>query len=365
MNLSEEYRLAEYEELKKLHGRNNICIVRNQLNGMIAVKKLVSAQLKDIYIYLKNLKSPYIPQIYECIENGDELIVIEEYLAGRNLDETLMDRDISEKEAVSIIVQLCRALKPLHLAEPAIICRDLKASNVMITMNQEVKIIDFDIARIYQSGQRCDTELMGTKEYAAPEQYGFRQTDARTDIYAMGVLLNYMILRKYPVEMMVDGRLKTIVGKCLEMNPDDRYQSVDELKEELEHVYKEEKIADRSVQLKNKQSYMIPGFRSHTIWKMISAVCGYLFVIWMAFTMEFTDEGVKLTGVRLRFEQMIIWLTQIALIFLIWDYRGIRELFPIVNSSKRWMRIAGYIVAEFVLLISGAIVCVIFESIFF
>ena len=132
-------------------------------------------------------------------------------MTGQNLEEMLVGQNISEKEAVFIISQLCDALKPLHNADPPIICRDLKAANVMITMDKEVKIIDFDIARTYQKGQHCDTEMMGTKEYAAPEQYGFRQTDARTDIYAMGVLLNYIISGKYPVEEIVDGKLKWII----------------------------------------------------------------------------------------------------------------------------------------------------------
>lgn len=373
MKLSEEYRLAEYEELKNLHERNNICIVRNRMNGMIAVKKIVPCELKSIYTFLKEQDDPYIPHIFECIENEEELIVIEEYLTGQNLEEILTERSIPEEEAVTIILQLCRALKPLHLAEPAIICRDLKASNVMITMNKEVKVIDFDIARTYQAGQHCDTELMGTKEYAAPEQYGFRQTDARTDIYALGVLLNYMILRRYPVDVMVSGRLERIVSKCLEMNPDDRYQNVDELKEDLESAYyNESRVSERSCEaekdewkLSEKKSYMIPGFRSHNVWKMICAVCGYVFVTWMAFSMEFTYENVKLTGVRLRFEQTVIWVSQIALIFLIWNYLGIRDEIPVVRHSKRWVRIMGYVIAEFIVLILAAVFCVMGESIFF
>ena len=371
MKLSDEYRLAEYEELKCMHGRSNISIVRNKLNGMIAVKKILSIELKEIYIFLKEHPSPFIPTIFECIENASQLIIIEEYLTGQNLEEILLTRNIPEKEAVSIVFQLCHALKPLHNANPPIICRDLKASNIMITLNNDIKIIDFDIARTYHSGQNCDTELMGTKEYAAPEQYGFRQTDARTDIYAIGVLLNYLILKKFPVEEIVPGKLKKIVCKCLEMNPNDRYQNVDDLRIQLELLYdnlKNNKTQpdppEKIIPASNK-SYIPPGFRTHTWWKMLTAILGYTFVTMLAFSMEFTFNGVKLTGIQLRFEQSIIWLTQIALIFLIWNYRGIKNNVPLLKDSRRIIRIIGYIIAEFILLFIGILFIAMCESFIF
>lgn len=373
MKLSDEYRLAEYEELKNIHGRNNIFIVRNKINGLIGVKKIVPIDLLEIYMFLKKHPTPFIPVIFECIEDDKELIVVEEYLTGQNLEEILAGQNIPEKEAVSIIVQLCEALRPLHNADPAIICRDLKAANIMITLDKKVKIIDFDIARTYQKGQHCDTEMMGTNGYAAPEQYGFRQTDARTDIYAMGVLLNYMLLKKFPVEEIVTGKLGNVIGKCLEMNPDDRYQNVDELKKELDKFYKipehenenGQQIFEDNEKRKTWNRYMIPGFRSCTWWKMVIAILGYTFVTMIAFSMEFTSDNIKLSGIRLRFEQGIIWVTQIALIFLIWNYRGIRDDIPLVKDSRRSIRILGYVIAEIVLLFGGILFLAMCESFLF
>ena len=373
MKLSDEYQLAEYEELKNIHGRNNIYIVRNKINGLRGLKKIVPIELMEIYIFLKNHPTSFIPVVYECIENDNELIIIEEYLTGQNLEEMLVGQNISEKEAVFIISQLCDALKPLHNAEPPIICRDLKATNVMITLNNEIKIIDFDIARTYQKGQHCDTEMMGTKEYAAPEQYGFRQTDARTDIYAMGVLLNYIILGKFPIEEVVKGKIGNIVDKCLEMNPDDRYQSVEELKVDLNRIYKvHEKEKESKEQIygvngtkRKDNSYMIPGFRSHTWWKMLSAILGYTFVTMTDFSIEFKFDDITLSGMRLRFEQGVIWLTQIALIFLICNYRGIRDDIPLVRDSGKSIRILGYVIAEIVLLFVGIFFLAMCESFIF
>lgn len=175
----------------------------------------------------------YIPKIYECIQTDTNLIVIEEYLSGKNLEEMLKEKYFSEKDAADIIICLCDALYPLHHAKMPVICRDLKAENVILTNEGEVKLVDFDIARIYQPGKSKDTVMMGTQGYAAPEQFGFGQTDARTDIYAMGVLLNYMLVREFPMEKLTEGKFRTIVLKCIKINPEDRYQNVDELKADI------------------------------------------------------------------------------------------------------------------------------------
>lgn len=373
MKLSEEYRLSQYEELKTIHGRSNISIVRNKINGIIAVKKIVPIELKEIYAFLKNHPNPFVPIIYENIEDEQNLTIIEEYLTGQNLEEILIERTIPEEEAVFITLQLCLGLKPLHNANPPIICRDLKASNIMITMDKKVKIVDFDIARIYQTGQRCDTRLMGTREYAAPEQYGFMQTDSRTDIYALGVLLNYMILKKFPIEEIVSGKLREIICKCLEMNPNDRYQSIEELETKLRFLYQDnttEKYNNSQTYfIKNKNlkynSYRIPGFRSLTWWKILCAILGYSFITMMAFSMEFTSHGVKLAGIQLRFEQSIFWLTQIASIFLIYNYRGISNPLPLVHNPKRSIRIIGYIIIAVIMQFVGVSFLVMFESFIF
>ena len=90
MKLSEEYRLSQYEELKTIHGRSNISIVRNKINGIIAIKKIVPIELKEIYAFLKNHPNPFVPIIYENIEDEQNLTIIEEYLTGQNLKKSLL-----------------------------------------------------------------------------------------------------------------------------------------------------------------------------------------------------------------------------------------------------------------------------------
>ena len=103
----------------------------------------------------------------------------------------------------------------------------------MIDSNGNVKLIDFDAARLYKPYQSKDTQAIGTMGYAAPEQYGINQTDERTDIYAIGVLMNVMLTGKPPEIRLYNGRLKRVIVKCTQTIPDNRYQNVKELKRNL------------------------------------------------------------------------------------------------------------------------------------
>lgn len=371
MRLSEEYCLSEYQELGSLNGNEKVHIVRNRINGLICVRKQLTPELLDIYTFLKNHPNPYIPKIYECICEGHELIVIEEYFTGKNLEEVLREREFSFGEAGRILVDLCRGLRPLHEAEPPIICRDLKTENVILTNEGDVKLIDFDIARIYQPGKVKDTVMMGTEGYAAPEQFGFGQTDARTDIYGMGVLLNYLLTHTFPSEKMAVGRMEPIIRKCIKLNPEDRYQSVDELENELQNELKDV-LGENSengrktqipVQTENEPFYKIPGFRSRKFWKMCVAVIGYVLITTICFSMEIMDANGQLLPLsRLMFERFMVWLSQILWVFFVCDYRGIRQKIPVVNHKMRIVRLMGYIVAEFIFLFGAAVVCVFVET---
>ena len=175
-----------------------------------------------------------IPKIYLCIEDGEELTVIEEYIHGETLYEYQKKNGLfNEREAVEIICRLCDILSQLHSFDPPIIHRDIKPMNVMISNDEVVKLIDFDAARENVVGEVEDTYLMGIKEFAAPEQYGFGQSDARTDIYALGIMLNVMLTGEVPKNRIYGNDSKTltkIIKKCIMLEPDKRYKNVNELK---------------------------------------------------------------------------------------------------------------------------------------
>ena len=160
---------------------------------------------------------------------------------------------MGEDEAVSMIIQLCRILKQLHRCRSPIIHRDLKPANIMISSDGVVKLIDFNAAKEYRMGQMEDTCLMGTREYAAPEQYGFGQSDARTDIYALGVILNRLLTGDFPKNKLYEGRLKPVIQTCIQMDADARYQSV----ELLERHWKVVKMKSSERKIREKEWFYI------------------------------------------------------------------------------------------------------------
>ncbi len=377
MELVEEYRLSEYQDLGMLTDKEQVHIVRNRVNGQIAVRKMVSLDKQEIYRFLQENRNPFLPVIYECIRQRDALIVIEEYLTGKNLGEWAKDHVFSENEVVRIGIDLCQAMAPLHHADPPIICRDLKPENVIVTLEGRLKVIDFDIARTYQPGQSKDTVMMGTQGYAAPEQFGFGQTDARTDIYGIGALLNYLLVRQFPAEQIAEGKLHEVISCCTKLEPDARFQSVEALENALCTLIDTEETGipvktnlmdsgRRTSENPHKTcGYHIPGFRSKNPWKMIGALLGYGFITWFCFTLEFTATDGSLYDAKVQWiDRICIWITQLVFVFLACDYRGVKAKIPLLNSERRIIRIVGYLALEFVMLFMAAFLCAILELLF-
>ena len=181
---------------------------------------------RELYKILKACDNPHVPQIYRLFEHDGALIVIEEHIDGQTLEEMLAHRpaDFDEAFVMNIFEQLCDCLTALHSVD--IIHRDIKPSNIMLTKGNVVKLIDFGIARLFKPDSHADTEFLGTRGYAAPEQFGLfdlGQTDARTDIHALAVTVKQLLGDDY------NGRLLPVLNRCTSLNPNDRYQSVGEL----------------------------------------------------------------------------------------------------------------------------------------
>ena len=175
-----------------------------------------------VYEVLQGCASSYLPEIYEVSLTETETIVLEEYIEGQTLAEAVL----SEKQARNIMGQLCDALSFLH--GKGIIHRDVKPSNIMLAPHGRIRLIDFDAARMMKDSGAQDTQRLGTREYAPPEQYGFSQTDQRADIYALGITFREILGSRAS-----RWRYHEMIKKCTDLNPNRRYQTVAAVKRAL------------------------------------------------------------------------------------------------------------------------------------
>ncbi len=200
---------------------------------------------------LKILNHRSLPRIIDVIRSDDFLYIIEDYFEGRNLSELIQYRDLcSENNVITWGKQLCEILIYLHNLKPnPIIYRDMKPSNIIIDSDNNVKLIDFGIAREFRSDQDSDSTFIGTIGYAAPEQYSIgTKADERTDVYGLGVTLYHVLTgikpghnsqRIVPVregDSSLSAEIEKIIIRCTQQNPDDRYQSAQELLTDLENI---------------------------------------------------------------------------------------------------------------------------------
>ena len=226
--------LMSYEEIRNLDERENVVLVKR--DGKNYVKKILSTYNESVYRYLICHPIAHMPQISKVYRGDRYLVIIEEYIEGSSLSEYLKKGIFRPTEAVHIVRNLCCILNELHTLDCPIIHRDIKPSNVMLTKSGEVVLLDMNVAKWYDSEEKEDTRLLGTKDYAAPEQagYGMKASSDKTDIYAVGILLNVMLTGKLPKEKPAQGKLWDIIERCISLDADTRY-SADELIERLDN----------------------------------------------------------------------------------------------------------------------------------
>ena len=192
---------------------------------------------------LSRLHHENLPKVIDYFCEGERYYLVMDYVDGRNLKEYRESNTVIDKEQITkIISQICNVLAYLHSQKPPIIFRDLKPSNIMITDNSTIKLIDFGIARIFKESQKSDTVIVGTPGFAPPEQYGKRQTDERSDIYSLGATLYYLLTGEVPDlpdqkgrkevanHVNVPSHLKPVILKCLNAEPSERYGNISEFK---------------------------------------------------------------------------------------------------------------------------------------
>lgn len=197
-------------------------------------EKFMEGMEKELSV-LKYTSHPVLPKIYNIIKEEERFFLIMEYVEGMNLKHYVETRGkLKQNQLVSIMEQVCSGLYCLHSMEPPVVYRDLKPSNIILMDDGKVKLIDFGIAKRYNHEIFTGESAYGTKGFAAPEQIGDRKgislynTDIRTDIYGIGTTLYFLKTGKLfagKVKGIMPLKMKLLIKKCTEINPDLRFQS--------------------------------------------------------------------------------------------------------------------------------------------
>ncbi|MCR5795350.1 MAG: protein kinase [Solobacterium sp.] len=211
----------------------------------VAVKSVRKNQtvnlLAEVNI-LTRLNHPNLVRVIDIFEDEKLLYIVMDYVEGEDLQHIIQrEKVIPEETVIEWFRTLADILHYLHSRKPPIIYRDMKPANVILQKDGTLKLVDFGIAREYKAAASSDTTYVGTNGFAAPEQFGRAQTDARTDIYSLGMTMYYLATGKSPLEPpygytparrlnpSLSFRMERILEKCIKDNPQDRYQSAEEL----------------------------------------------------------------------------------------------------------------------------------------
>ena len=255
-------------------GTSVVYLVMNEkVNKQWAIKEIVKDDFRDFEIdkkeiaMMKKLKHSHLPSIVDVIEKGSTLLIVMDYIEGRSLDDIWMEQGAQPMEQVVVWAQqLCDVLIYLHSQNPPIIYRDMKPGNVMLKPDGNLMLIDFGAAREFKIQNLKDTISLGTRGYAAPEQYRENnQSDARTDLYCLGVMLFQLLTGESPHELCpirtlkpeLSSGLEKIILKCTQVKKEDRYQSAEELLYAIEHYWE----YDEEYRKRKKQQllkFMVP-----------------------------------------------------------------------------------------------------------
>lgn len=303
MNVHEPYKILE-----ELVG--NCFLVRNEADGTVCLLKVLRMYERSVFEYLRRNRDKHVPIVFDMYEDDGELYVFEEYIQGETLYDLMLKDCMTREQKISILEQLCDGLGFLHSAPSPIIHRDIKPQNIMVTSDFVVKIVDYDAAKTYKRGAQKDTVFLGTPDYAAPEQYGYSQSDPRTDVFAIGKIIEEMFPR--------DRKMRAIVKKACAIDPEARYRSAKALKNAIGSSF--------------MQLLPPPGFRQLKWWHMTLAILYYSLATFLFFAVSNGKDWPLWKHIFFRFEVLFIFAVPVDILF---NWTGLFLYFPIPVVRKK------------------------------
>lgn len=279
--------LWQFREIGQIN-KNTVVVYNDYLQRQMILKILPRQNLPVLKDIMK-IKHPNLMEIYDVMDDGINCNCLCEFVFGNNLDKIVYTKmGVDPKIAEKWMVQLCNGVETLH--QKNIIHRDITPNNVMVDYEGNIKLIDFNISRERKQSASRDTTVMGTAGYASPEQFGFTQTGFGADIYAMGVLLNFMLTGKMPNEKLCSGKYASIVKKATQIKEEDRYSNVYQMELALQGN------GNEKLSFADKFLLNLPGFRSNKTSHKVIAIIGYVLyfiLLYCAIDVTFINGDVE------------------------------------------------------------------------
>ena len=313
--------------------------------------KITKSYSYDVYLYLAKHPISGIPKVHYLKQNEDKLIVLEEYIDGEDL-ETLIDQrgPAPTRNILHIVKKLSRILIELEHAEPPIIHRDIKPSNVILTKTNEVYLIDFDAAKLADKNASRDTHLLGTKGYAAPEQFGFGASGLNTDLYGLGVLMNTLAMGEYSETITPNTIIGPLVESCTKLDAKERFRNPEAL---LNAIVGEPKI--------KKIPWLPPGLRTLNPAHMTISLLVYVYTAFILFISTDLSYVPHPGDYLMKIEAYLGFLIGV---FITFNYMKVQTYIPLCNSRSLSLRILGIIIFD-ICLIFFTFLFMVFTDIFF
>ena len=234
---------ARYELVDCLRGSEatSTYLVKSKTDGSLSILKVAAMRagrnLLAEYQILDTLDSPVFPKALLYLTDEHTEYFLRGYIPGTPISDYIEQYGpLSERETIRIGIGFCDTLSMLHRQNPPVIHRDIKPQNLIYTQEHGLALIDFDAARHYQPKRRSDTVYLGTQTTAAPEQFGYKQTDQRSDIYSTGVLLLYFCTGSYDLDgcaSLQNRKLARVIETCTQFDPERRYANIRQLQQDL------------------------------------------------------------------------------------------------------------------------------------
>lgn len=372
--------LSRYEIESTISEEKHIYSAFSIEMGDKCIIKKISKKSKAIYEILLKNKINGIPKIKEIIEVNENIYyMVQQFIQGPSLSNYIENNEniINEDWIIAFISQMSLILNDIHSTNPPIIHRDIKPDNIIIMYDESPVIIDFDISSLFENkkskGKKSkDTTIMGTVDFAAPEQYGSGETDSRTDIYGLGATVEYII----SIIGIKSDFLDEFVKKCMEVDPENRFQDSKEIlsfisgrfnggqcdsKEETNPNISDFDYTHKGLYGGRVFRFLPPGFRTGRVGKMLTASIVYI----LNFKVSFAYESAEITDNRILFiNRMCMFIALITICFFSNDYMGVQSYFKISSSNNKIIRYLGIVFCDFVIFCLFVALCIMLEKIF-